>query len=114
MDTSLEIPTTVYAEVIELFGKAQAVYKDEKCRVKAMQEHLVNLMGDPYIGNKVPGADPDSVLTTRIHDRPTAYRCIVEVKNEVGTGGCDPCCQAVIGYEKCWSDSEVRPIDRAS
>jgi hypothetical protein len=25
MDTSLEIPTTVYAEVIELFGKAQAV-----------------------------------------------------------------------------------------
>jgi hypothetical protein len=114
MDTSLDIPTTVYADVIKLFGAAQAVYKEEKDRAGAMAQYLVDLMGDSYTTGKVTGAEPDGVVTTTMHDRPTAYRCIVEIKNEVGTGGCDPCCQAVIGYEKCWLDSTVRHIDHAS
>jgi hypothetical protein len=46
MDTSLEIPATVYADVIKLFGAAQAVYKEEKDRAEAMAQYLVNLMGD--------------------------------------------------------------------
>jgi hypothetical protein len=77
MDASLEIPATVYADVIKLFGAAQAVYKGEKDQADAMAQYLVSLMGDSYTTGKVTGAEPDGVVSTMIYGRPTAYRCIV-------------------------------------
>ena len=81
---------------------AQVVYKEEKFRALAIKSHLVKLMGDTYATQLVPGAEPDGVVTSTMPDRPIAYRCFLEVKNEVGTGGCDPCSQGFIAYEKFW------------
>ena len=44
--------------------------------------------------------------------RPTAYRAIVEYKNEMGIGGCDAVAQGIKGYEKLWAAQEVRHIAR--
>jgi hypothetical protein len=112
--TSVEIPPDVYADVIQLFGVALPVYKDEIFRDAAIKALLVKLMGDTYASQSQPGATPDSVVTTSLPDRPTAYRGFLEVKNEVGTGGCEPCTQGFIAYEKFWSHQEVRLIDRLS
>jgi hypothetical protein len=111
---SLEIPPCVYADVIRLFGAAQIVYKEEGLRALAIKSHLSKLMGDTITSQSVRGAEPDGVVTSAGPDRPTAYRCFLEIKNEVGTGGCDPCSQGFIGYEKFWSREEVRQMDHVS
>ena len=106
-DTSLEIPADVYSDVTQLFGVAQVVYKEERFRALAIESHLVKLMGDTYASQSVEGAQPDGVVTSTMPGRPKAYRCFLEVKNEIGTGGCDPCSQGFIGYEKFWSEEKV-------
>ena len=70
-------------------------------------------MGDTYASQSVPGAEPDGVVTSTMPDRPIAYRCFLEVKNEIGTGGCDPCSQGFIAYEKLWSEEKVWQMNHA-
>jgi len=113
-DTSLEIPPDVYAAVTKLFEKAQLVYSQERFRESAIKPVLVELMGDTYSSTRGPRAEPDGVMSSMEPGRPTAYRAFLEFKNEIGTGGCDPCSQGFIAYEKFWSDETVRPIDLAS
>ena len=79
-----------------------------------MKPDLVKLMGDTYSSTRGPGAEPEGVVTSMLPGRPTAYRAFLEFKNEIGTGGCDPCSQGFIAYEKFWTDEKVRPIDLAS
>ena len=110
-DLPTQIPSEVYANVTQLFGASQIVYDLEKSRIRAIGPYREKLMDNKYISQSVTGAEADGVVITATPGRPTAYRAFLEMKNEIGTGGCDPVAQGVKCYEKFWAAEEVRNID---
>jgi hypothetical protein len=49
----------------------------------------------------------DSVLTTVLTKKFLAYWLIMEVKWEIGEGGCDPTLQGALYYQGYWSQDRV-------
>jgi hypothetical protein len=109
-DKSTQIPPDVYLQVTKLFGASQCLFPGEKERANMVVPIIRKLMGNDIEDSRVKRAAPDGVVITATAGRPTAYRAITEMKNEIGTGGCDPVAQAIKVYGKLWAAQEVRRI----
>ena len=107
-DISTPIPSQVYHDVTTLFSLSQTVYLGEKDRARYLGPVIAKLIKNDISKPTIDGAIPDGAVTTANHGRPTAYRAILEYKNEIGTGGSDPATQAAKGYEKAWAEPQVR------
>ncbi|KAF9433529.1 hypothetical protein BGZ76_009319 [Entomortierella beljakovae] len=105
----VNLPLTDYRiKLAEDFLWASAdLYKDENARMTTIREILGKIVGD-IVDAVCGGSDSRSngVLLTSVGDQ-RAYRMILEGKNEVGAGGCDPTVQLAQYYRTYWSQTNT-------
>ncbi|KAF8600633.1 hypothetical protein BDV93DRAFT_419111, partial [Ceratobasidium sp. AG-I] len=100
------IPVELYEQTRELFYVSQDTYPEENLRNAAIVEHLAPLLGESFQESTEIGVQPDHMITSR-----DGTCCgLVETKNEIGTGGCDPSIQASLSYSKYWGDSTLDKV----
>ncbi|CAE6494428.1 unnamed protein product [Rhizoctonia solani] len=100
---SLEpLSAITYARAVDYFQTSQALYKDESIRRGGRDESSRRLLGTVLGGLLMKSGDydtrPDGVATTSNG----AWCIIMEMKNEIGSGGSDPTIQAAQSYSRCW------------
>lgn len=108
---NLEIPSDVLEWVVEVISIATDIYRTESDRIIEMREILSKKFGTILVveyGRN--GYKCDGVLTAKVNNILTAYIGILEAKNELGLGGCDPSYQGALYYQGYWSQSSVRLI----
>ncbi|QRW06028.1 Tyrosine kinase [Ceratobasidium sp. AG-Ba] len=112
LEASDEPTASEYNNVQQLVFAAQEVYTNENERWKPLIPFFNTslnrqIMRDTPVGN----CKPDGLIQLHIPNLGTSLCCtIIEVKNEVGTGNCDPGIQAAEDYGICWSIGEVSSI----
>lgn len=96
------LPTARYLEVEGLLFSAQEIYSNEAKRVTAIKPVLATILNNQILSETIPKCLAGGLIS--ITDGPLhAYSAILEVKNEIGTGGCDPSVQGAHSYAQCWS-----------
>ncbi|KAF8593038.1 hypothetical protein BDV93DRAFT_549651, partial [Ceratobasidium sp. AG-I] len=110
-DSTRDIPPKKLEAALSLLERSQEQYKTELSssgRTAALVPGLNKLLGTKLFNREVAGAKPDGSISAA-----NGAPClVVEMKNEVGMGGCDPCIQGAISYVKSWSDpnqDDIRP-----
>ena len=98
----------------EFIEASRRLYDDEKARVKAIRQHLSALVHNDVLTEETNEIDngkcfkPDgTIFASPSPDPPRSVCAYVEVKNEIGTGGCDPTLQCQSDFVKCCSSSSV-------
>jgi hypothetical protein len=105
---SMELDTKYLSDVNTLCGQSSALYVNEARRHIAVMKTLGTVLGFLFkarmteLGNK-ENAKSDGVVSIECGpELETAFIFILELKNEVGVGGCDPAIQALQSYRKYW------------
>jgi hypothetical protein len=96
-----------YKHVIELVQASQALYDRglyAGSRNETIGPILNHLLGSYVATCEEPGTKTDG----HVGMENSPHLMIIEIKNEVGTGGSDPSVQGTIAYAKYWG--EVRPV----
>lgn len=106
LDSTAELPTQTYALVNDLLEASQAMYPTElgpNSRTQSLRPILEKLL-PPYLGiREAPGTKSDGLITAR-----NGAPCMVmEINNEIGTGGSDPTVQGAISYAKYWGENQL-------
>lgn len=78
--------------------------RDRLDEIKYILDQIWDNVGDAKYGRD---ASCDGILTTSFGNQ-RAYRLILEGKNEIGEGGCDPTIQISIYYCEYWCQKHVR------
>ncbi|QRV82359.1 kinase domain protein [Ceratobasidium sp. AG-Ba] len=81
--------------------QAQNVARDQSCR-----EPLSALLGSLLSRSPAHGAQPDGLVTSSVG----ACIILLELKNEIGTGGSDPSIQAAQSYSRYWGGFQARKL----
>ena len=104
------IDKDIYKSVTEFICKCASFYKTESLRLHAIESPLVDIWGH-FSALKVGIGDSacDGNLVTNV-DGQVAYRMILEAKNEIGLGGCDPTIQMSLYYRNYWSQKTSQRI----
>jgi hypothetical protein len=92
----------LYTTVKHLFKASADIYENASDRLRAIDPHLVDLLGFSFTVAEAPGVKSDGVLERRCGTS-TAYLVIREVKNEIGTAQSDPYHQGSLAYRKYWA-----------
>jgi hypothetical protein len=119
-DKTLEVPTSVQQQVYPLCVSSADVYDTtmsltgkrvagETIR-KSNTRRYYQLLLEPFADMNLGSFIPNGGIITLLPDGTTALRALVEEKNEIGAGGCDPNLQGSLSYAKYWAQSEVRII----
>jgi hypothetical protein len=105
---SMELDTQYLSDVNTLCGQSSALYLTEAERERHVMKTLGTVLGFFFktrttdLGNK-ENAKSDGVVSIECgSDLETAFIFILELKNEIGVGGCDPAIQALQSYRKYW------------
>jgi len=101
-------------ETSDFINASRQCYRDETTRIKALRPYLSSLIHiDAWDEKTVPldGKNyfkPDATIQAGCSWGPTRPICaFIEVKNEVGTGGCDPALQCQSDFVKLCTASTV-------
>ena len=97
----------------EFIEASREFYDDEKTRVKAIGQSLSALVHSEVLNDPTNYTDgssfkPDgTIYASHSPNSPRSVCAYVEVKNEIGTGGCDPALQCQSDFVKLCSSSTV-------
>ena len=104
----MELDTKYLSDVNTLCGQLSGLYTNEAKRHSAVMKTLGTVLGLLFktqttdLGNK-ENAKSDGVVSVDCGpELESAFVFILELKNEVGVGGCDPAIQALQSYRKYW------------
>jgi hypothetical protein len=107
-----KIPADVQKDIFELCETSSRLYqtigrtrqgRGETKRVTAIRPIYQKILNESIHVMPADDSEADGVITTRMGDGQLALRGILEDKNEVGAGGCDPNLQGCLSYIKYWS-----------
>ncbi|CEL53119.1 hypothetical protein RSOLAG1IB_11251 [Rhizoctonia solani AG-1 IB] len=93
------------SSTLSLIKASQDLYAlegGEKGRTAAILPLLNSVLDCSISATEIPRNKSDGTVQTRNG----AYTLVVEVKNEIGTGGSDPSVQGAIAYAKYWGQSQ--------
>jgi hypothetical protein len=105
-DANLPLTDEIIRITEDFLWESADIYKNEETRLTKIKATLGKVFGDivdAICGNE---ARSDGVLLTSIGGE-RAYRMILEEKNEIGIGGCDPTIQFAQYYRTYWSQNNV-------
>jgi hypothetical protein len=92
------IPRETRENVQKFIKASSAVYAREDARFDAIELIINDLLGWELIATRSKKVTSDGVIRFS-RNRFTGYLLILEVKNEIGTGGSDPFLQASFAYQ---------------
>ncbi|KAG8694312.1 hypothetical protein FRC11_002276, partial [Ceratobasidium sp. 423] len=92
------LSAVAYSNVADYFHISQALYSEEDGRDDKSRTPLATVLGGVLSKVWVRGAQPDGANPTD----DSAWCIIMEMKNEIGSGACDPSIQAAQSYTQCW------------
>ena len=96
------------SKISEFCTAAVAIYRKEKDRVDAMSDLLGNILYPPITPiHTASNALSDGTIVTIAHGM-SLYRAILEWKNDMGEGGCDPVKQGCFSFRDYWVQPNVR------
>ncbi|CAE6492633.1 unnamed protein product [Rhizoctonia solani] len=99
----------------ELLRASQDTYSDEGARRNTMVNCLIKLLICNIDVETIKGCTADGVIKIRDLDNALqAYCSILEFKNEIGSGHCDPSIQGAESYAKYWFQDVMTPITNLS
>ncbi|QRV96255.1 Tyrosine kinase [Ceratobasidium sp. AG-Ba] len=98
LEATDQLTALEYKNVQKLAFTAQQVYHNEGDRWKQL------------ISRFIVSLDSAILRDNPVENWTSLYFTIIEVKNEVGTGSCDPSIQAAEDYGICWSRPDVSSI----
>lgn len=105
---SMELDTKYLSDVNTLCDESSAIYKKESERERHVMKTLGTVLGFVFKHRKTglehkENANSDGVVSIECgSDLETAFIFILELKNEIGAGSCDPAIQALQSYRKYW------------
>ncbi|KAG8743605.1 hypothetical protein FRC10_011668 [Ceratobasidium sp. 414] len=105
---TLESPDLRIVE--DLLLDAQALYTVEGDRRAEMYKHLERILEVPITQQSIKKCTADCVTQSYYSGsmkRSKGYCAIVEVRNEIGTGDCDPSIQGAESYGHYWSQDSM-------
>ena len=99
-----------YYEIVEsLLSASPNLFKDEKQRQNWLKTFLGRVLGRPLTVSVLEdGTSNDGVCVAHVKADQNALLLLCEMKNEIGSGECDPSVQAGFAYSRWWSQTEVR------
>ena len=109
-DKTRAVPSNLQKHIFKLCQASSKLYYGDKGETQRLNAILpiYRVMLDEEILS-VPGysSQADATITTRTSDGQLALRGIMEAKNEIGAGGCDPGLQGCLSYSRYWSGDGV-------
>jgi hypothetical protein len=110
--TELEIPPDYYRIVIAFLVSSCDLYASECERRDALRPILKELLGRDIISgiSSEHGCDSDGICMTKVELGGMGMFALLmlwELKNEIGTGECDPSVQASFSFTRWWSENYV-------
>ncbi|KAF8597082.1 hypothetical protein BDV93DRAFT_479692 [Ceratobasidium sp. AG-I] len=104
-----------YAAVEKLLYNSQRLYPTEAERWDAIQPFLAAAIGHVITHKPIPKCQADGVVTfDHLASGQCVFPVIIEIKNEIGTGGSDPWIQAAESYAIYWSQEKLSELRGAS
>ncbi|CAG8684473.1 24319_t:CDS:2, partial [Racocetra persica] len=102
-NNNLEMPSDLYTWTLELINVTTEHYEFEDDRAKVLREKLSQKLA-PIILQQYKGRSScDGVSFVKVERYFIAYQLFLEIKNELGLGGCDPTVQGAIYYKDHWT-----------
>ncbi|RIB23830.1 hypothetical protein C2G38_1958848, partial [Gigaspora rosea] len=80
-------------------------YSDKKSRQQEFNKRLQDLFDENVIVQSDDNTSNDGYITLQVHSY-TVLCLLIEIKNEIGTGRCDPTTQAAAFYAKFYAHEE--------
>lgn len=104
-----ELPSSSdYGAVTSILLGAQDMYDDEKARVARLSKDLPLILGRELVVEKVQKCEADGLIKAQACGNGISpIAAILEAKNEIGTGGCDPSVQGAVSYLYIWNQDKV-------
>ncbi|KAG8690592.1 hypothetical protein FRC11_010533 [Ceratobasidium sp. 423] len=99
--TSYEVSPWQLSHTVRLFSASQDIYDEEdgaNSRIEAFKPILGSLLGFYIQSGEIPGTKSGGILQAGNG----AHYMIMEVNNEMGTGGSDPTARGATAYAKYW------------
>jgi hypothetical protein len=112
-DKTREIPLDIQKHIFNLCSESSGLYKTDKKergeskRLNAILPIYTSILGEKMQSHRVARGEADVAITTVMNDGQMALRGLVEFKNEIGAGGCDPNLQGHLSYMKYWATDAV-------
>jgi hypothetical protein len=113
-DKTREIPLDIQKHIFNLCHVSSELYKTatrkepgEQKRLNAILPIYRLILDEKMQTHRVVGGEADVTITTTMKDGQMALRGLVELKNEIGAGGCDPNLQGPLSYMKYWATDAV-------
>jgi hypothetical protein len=113
-DTTRKIPLDIQNHIFKLCHDSSELYKTvkrkeggESLRLNAILPLYRLILGESMQSQPVVGGEADVAITSTMSDGQLALRGVVEFKNEIGAGGCDPNLQGPLSYIKYWAGDAV-------
>lgn len=108
----LGIPPDYYRAVSSFLVTSCDIYTSKLERRNALLPILIELLGQPIISGQLleDGSSSDGICTTKMEvggKGMFALLMLLELKNEIGAGGCDPSVQASFSFTRWWSETRV-------
>lgn len=108
----LGIPPDYYRTVGSFLVASCNLYKSKLERRSALLPILMELLDEPIISGELleDGSSSDGICTTKMEvggEGMFALLMLLELKNEIGTGGCDPSVQTSFPFTRWWSENRV-------
>jgi hypothetical protein len=104
----LEMSSSDYDMVKQFITTSSAIYDNEELRREALVELLEHLLGKAINSQKSnDGTNSDSMVTIDPKIGQLALLLLLELRNEIGTGNCDPSIQSALSYTRWWSQRKV-------
>jgi hypothetical protein len=102
-----DLRNTIHRTISTLCTHAVDIYGTEEGRWNVIKPLLQVILGAPIEHKKTAtGAASDGVICSQVAGR-QVFRAIFEIKNEIGTGGCDPSVQGAFSYRNYYSQRPV-------
>lgn len=101
-----DLSATQYVAVERLLFSSQELYAKQGSRVDIIKPDLDAVLDVHIQKEDIAKCEADGVIT--VTDGPLhAYCAVLEVKDEIGIGGCDPSIQGAQSYAHYWSQNAV-------
>jgi len=102
----LDIRKDHYKWTSEFIYEMARIYQSEPERQKIFNEKIRELFNEELANISLDDkSSNDGVLESIVHSR-KVLRLLVEMKNEIGTGGCDPTAQAAVSFAKYYTQDK--------
>ncbi|PVF94281.1 hypothetical protein CPB86DRAFT_818107 [Serendipita vermifera] len=101
-----ELPSDFRVEVYRLLVAAAETYRSERDRRRAVEKNLTALFGEPIGQIMLDDKSSSNGCIISFSGTYWTLRLLIELKNEIGTGGCDPSVQGSYSTRKYWVDDK--------